>query len=191
MVRVVHPGAREGASTMADPKPRRSIRRFDDFAEYRKQEEQERGLPEDEAKGHGLWVAKLVAARAYGRGAAGESGEGGGEDEKKRLRDGKWHLLSGEVQDDRRFDSEIVRRMGEDFYERVFEPAIREAREADKSYEAIRDGIRREWKPETVRAAKAAATPAATTKSAAKRKGAPRTKTAAKSKAGAAEKRAA
>ena len=142
---------------MATLKPRRSIRRFDVFAEYRKQEEQERGLPEDKAKGHGVWVAKLVAARAYGRGAARSSDGGTGDGEKKRLRDGKWHLLGDVVQDDRRFDSEIVRRMGEDFYEEVFVPAIREAREAGKSYEAIRDAIRRDWKPEPVRAAKTAA----------------------------------
>ncbi|HET7768731.1 MAG TPA: hypothetical protein VFN74_08130 [Chloroflexota bacterium] len=143
---------------MADPKPRRTIRRFDVFAEYRKQEEQERGLPEDEAKGHGLWVAKLVAARAFGRGASRSSDAGvTGDGEKKPLRDGKWHLLGDVVQDDRRFDSEIVRRMGQDFYDEVFVPAIREARAAGKSYEAIRDAIRREWKPEPVRAAKTAA----------------------------------
>ena len=171
---------------MADLKPRRSIRRFDVFAEYRKQEEQERGLPEDEAKGHGLWVAKLVAARAFGRGAAGSSqGEGdeGDEGGKKRLRDGKWHLLSGVVQDDRRFDAEVVGRMGEDFYERVFEPAIREARAEGKSYEAIRDAIRREWKPEPVRAIKM--------KTAARTKAAAKTNSAAKTKAGGTEKRAA
>ncbi|HEU5315712.1 MAG TPA: hypothetical protein VFX49_06345 [Chloroflexota bacterium] len=139
---------------MADPAPRRSIRRFDVFAEYRKQEEEERGLPEDEAKGYGLWVAKVVAARVYGRGSAMGSSKGGkdgqGEDKEHRV-DGKWHTLSDEVQDDRRFDAEVVRRMGEEFYERVFAPAIRQAREAGKSYEAIRDSIRREWRPEPVK----------------------------------------
>jgi hypothetical protein len=143
---------------MAEPKPRRSIRRFDVFAEYRKQEEQERGLPEDEAKGYGLWVAKVVAARVYGRGTAigGARGGGkGGEHEKEHLRDGKWHGLGDEVQDDKRFDGEIVRRMGAEFYREVFEPAIREARETGKSYEQIRDSIRREWKPGPVKAIRA------------------------------------
>jgi hypothetical protein len=65
--------------------------------------------------------------------------------------DGKWHTLGDEAQDDRRFDAEVVRRMGDEFYERIFAPAIREAREAGKSYEAIRDSIRREWRPEPVK----------------------------------------
>jgi hypothetical protein len=51
---------------MAEPdamKPERPIRRFDVFAEYRRQEAEEKGRPEDEATGYGLWVAKVVAAR--------------------------------------------------------------------------------------------------------------------------------
>jgi hypothetical protein len=39
--------------------------------------------------------------------------------------------------------------MGRDFYRRVFVPAITEARERGASYEAIRDSVRRDWKPET------------------------------------------
>ena len=35
---------------MAELKPRMPIRRFDVFAEYRKQEQQDQGTPEDEAK---------------------------------------------------------------------------------------------------------------------------------------------
>lgn len=151
---------------MAEPKPRRSIRRFDVFAEYRKQEEEERGLPEDEAKGYGLWVAKVVASRVYGRGSAIGASRARGrdrdeKDEKEHLVDGKWHVLGDEVQDEKRFDAEIVRRMGAEFYREVFEPAIKEAREEGKSYEAIRDSIRREWKvlahgTEPVKAAKKA-----------------------------------
>ena len=133
-----------------DLRPRQAIRRFDVFAEYRKQEEEARGLPADEAKGYGLWVAKVVAARVYGRASAiglarGRGGDGERE-EKERLKDGKWHLLGDEVQDDTRFDAEIVRRMGAEFYREAFEPAIRAAREAGASYEQIRDSIRREWK---------------------------------------------
>jgi hypothetical protein len=45
-------------------KPANPIRRFDVFAEYRKQEEQEGGMSADQAKGQGLWVAKVVAARS-------------------------------------------------------------------------------------------------------------------------------
>ena len=143
---------------MPEPAPRRSIRRFDVFAEYRKQEEEEKGVPEDEAKGYGLWVAKVVASRAYGRGTStgssrpgsvGDGGKGGGPLPPRR---GKWHLLGDEVQTDARFDAEIVRRMGQEFYRGVFAPAIAEARRAGKSYEGIRDSIRREWKPEPARA---------------------------------------
>lgn len=41
----------------------------------------------------------------------------------------------------------MVERMGGDFYNRVFVPAITEAREHGASYERIRDTIRQEWKP--------------------------------------------
>jgi hypothetical protein len=160
-------------------KPRRSIRRFDVFAEYRKQEEQSKGIPVDEAKGYGVWVAKVVASRAYGRGSSIGLSRGAGSGDGKKgsphpLKDGKWHLLGDEVQDDKRFDAEIVRRMGEDFYREVFEPAIREARENGETYESIRDAIRREWKPEPVKPAR----PIRATKSAAAKK--PRSTTAKK-----------
>ena len=38
-------------------------------------------------------------------------------------------------------------RMGEDFYTEVFAPAIEQAKQAGQTYEAMRDSIRREWKP--------------------------------------------
>jgi hypothetical protein len=37
--------------------------------------------------------------------------------------------------------------MGAEFYRDVFEPAVRAAREQGQSYEAIRDRLRRRWKP--------------------------------------------
>jgi hypothetical protein len=37
--------------------------------------------------------------------------------------------------------------MGADFYGEVFEPAIRQARAHGRSYESIRDAIRRSWRP--------------------------------------------
>ena len=45
------------------------------------------------------------------------------------------------------FEKEIIDRMGHDFYETVFVPAIREAMQEGKSYTSIRDTIRRDWKP--------------------------------------------
>jgi hypothetical protein len=127
------------------PKPRKPIRRFDVFAEYRKQEQQDQGTPEDEAKGYGLWVAKVVAARRFARGRGpGEQPPGGRPEPEPR---GKWHELDGQPQTDALFDTEVVARMGPDFYHEVFVPAIKQARAHGRSYEAIRDAIRRPWRP--------------------------------------------
>jgi hypothetical protein len=131
-------------------KPLRAVRRFDVFAEYRKQQEEADGRPANQAKGYGLWVAKVVASRRF-RGPKprdrGERAESGERKAAEHLVDGKWHTLDGEPQTDTLFDREIVARMGEDFYRSVFVPAIRDAREQRKSYEAIRDSIRQDWKP--------------------------------------------
>ncbi len=140
----------------SDLKPERPIRRFDVFAEYRKQDEERKGMPEDEAMGYGLWVAKVVAARRFGGGTLKERHEKGKErgkdgrdrdDRRDELVDGKWHALDGEPQTDALFQKEIVDRMGHTFYQKVFAPAIEEARKAGKSYESIRDAIRKGWKP--------------------------------------------
>ena len=137
-------------------RPERPIRRFDVFAEYRKQDEERKGLPEDEAMGYGLWVAKVVAARRFGGGTLKEGHERGAErdkdqndrdDRREGLVDGKWHALDGEPQTDALFEKEIVERMGREFYREVFAPAIRGARERGEAYEAIRDRIRKDWKP--------------------------------------------
>jgi hypothetical protein len=136
-------------------KPERPIRRFDVFAEYRKQEEEEKGHPEDEAMGYGLWVAKVVASRKFGGGRLHDrddddkhaSDEDREKARRKRLVDGKWHALDGEPQTDALFEKEIVERMGRPFYQRTFAPAIEDARKSGKSYESIRDAIRKSWKP--------------------------------------------
>ena len=129
-------------------KPKKTIRRFDVFAEYRKQEQQEKGDSERVASGYGLWVAKVVASRRFGTTRAGGEGSSGGEgkqgDEGPK-RQGDWHLLDGEPQTDALFKKEIVQRMGEEFYREVFVPEIRAAREEGKSYEAIRDSLRKTW----------------------------------------------
>src|SRR5258708_19744392 len=74
----------------------------------------------DEAKGYGLWVAKVVAARKFGR--MRERSSTPAEDKNRRRR--KWHVLSGERQTDKLFDNEIVQRMGAEFYRHVFEPPL-------------------------------------------------------------------
>ncbi len=129
-------------------KPNRPIRRFDVFAEYQRLKalDQEK-LPEDQAKGYGIWVAKVVAARKFSktRKKEGEKKETG--QKKEELVDNKWHALDGIPQTDALFDKEIIQRMGSDFYNKVFSPAVEDAFESGKDYMEIRDNIRKEWKP--------------------------------------------
>lgn len=133
--------------------PRLPIRRFDVFAEYNRLEALKKGLDAAHAKGYGLWVAKVVASGGGRRGdpqPQGHKGKGDGDEtEEKRHKPGKdeWHMLGDEAQTDDLFDKEIVRRMGAEFYREVFAPAIQDAFDAGKSYEGIRDTIRKDWKP--------------------------------------------
>ena len=133
--------------------PRMPVRRFDIFAEYNRQKAIEDGVPADEASGYGLWLAKVVASRSFGRSAlnkppselrkqAGEGGQGGEGEEAPHE---KWHSLEGQPQTDELFEKEIVRRMGRDFYDKVFVPAIEEAVAQGRRYESIRDTLRKQW----------------------------------------------
>jgi len=134
------------------PHPRQAIRRFDVFAEYNRLKGLQNGLDEPHAKGYGLWVAKVVASGGGRRsGAASHShtederrGQG---EERESWHKQEWHELSGEPQTDQLFDREIVQRMGKDFYTSVFAPAIAESVKQGRSYESIRDTIRKGWKP--------------------------------------------
>jgi hypothetical protein len=133
------------------PAPKASIRRFDVFAEYSKLEALRDGRPLDEAKGHGLWVAKVVAARRFGpsRGSGpppGPRGEGG-QLPHESDEDEKFRSLSGEVQTDDLFDREVIHRMGERFYEDIFAPTIKAHFDRGDSYQGIRDFVRKDWKP--------------------------------------------
>lgn len=135
-------------------KPNAPIRRFDVFAEYNRLKALKEGQSAAQAKGYGLWVAKVVAAQKFGRlpkpGKEGESERAReGEKEEKKERAKKWHDLSGVPQTDKLFDKEIVNRMGKTFYQKVFAPALKKAFESGEEYRDIRDAIRREWKPET------------------------------------------
>lgn len=131
---------------MPEPKPNASIRRFDVFAEYNRLKALKEGEPAAQAKGYGLWLAKVVAARKF-RKSEDKPKSDGKETEKKPVRKKKWRDLSGIPQTDKLFDKEIIRRMGQDFYSHVFSPAIRDAFNEKKEYRDIRDAIRREWKP--------------------------------------------
>src|SRR5918997_5643902 len=128
-----------------DPPPSQPIRRFDVFAEYTRQERGEKGYPEDEAKGYGIWLAKVVAARRFGQ----KSSSDGKKPSKKDAHEAEptFRSVGDELQTDETFDHDIIDRMGERFYDDVFVPAIASAREEGKKYETIRDTIRRGWKP--------------------------------------------
>lgn len=130
------------ADPHAPPAPRSAIRRFDVFAEYSRQERLDKGYAEDEAKGYGIWLAKVVAARRFGKQSdratpSTRGAHAGGEPE------AKFRSIGDELQTDETFDHDIVDRMGAAFYENVFVPAIAAAREKGESYEDIRDLIRK------------------------------------------------
>ena len=134
------------------PKPRQSIRRFDVFAEFNKQKQMQEGYPLDEAKGYGLWLAKVVASRRFRptseRKSNGEQGPTNKGDSRRpsETKPERFRTLNEEAQTDSLFDQEIIRRMGSDFYRDVFAPAIADAVERGQKYEAIRDSIRKNWK---------------------------------------------
>jgi hypothetical protein len=128
------------------PKPQAAIRRFDIFAEYNRQEAMDKkDMKAAEAKGYGIWLAKVVASR---RGRPKEDGADRGKRETPQRKPGEWRTLDDKPQTDKLFDKEIVGRMGREFYRKVFSPAISEARDRGASYEAIRDSLRRDWHPE-------------------------------------------
>src|SRR5215470_16194232 len=99
-------------------KPKAAVRRFDIFAEYNRRKATQEGQSAAQAKGYGLWLAKLVAARRFGRTKKEAAAPSEHEAEARRRR--KWHDLSGVPQTDKLFDKEIVQRMGPEFYRRVF-----------------------------------------------------------------------
>jgi hypothetical protein len=140
-------------STVSPQKPKRPIRRFDVFAEYNRLKGLEKGMDEPHAKGYGMWVAKVVASGG-GRRASGHSNQqvaSAGDEERagrhETPSEQEWHELGGEPQTDALFDREIIQRMGADFYANVFEPAIAQAVHQGRSYESIRDRLRKEWVP--------------------------------------------
>jgi len=126
-----------------DLHPDKVIRRFDVFAEYTRLERLDKGMAQDEAKGYGIWLAKVVASRS--RRSKDDSGPN--PSKKKADPEPKFCSIGDEEQTDRTFDHDIIGRMGEDFYEQVFSPAIESAMADGKNYEDIRDSIRKDWKP--------------------------------------------
>jgi hypothetical protein len=132
--------------------PTRQIRRFDVFAEYNRQRNLRKGMPDAYAKGEALWVAKVVASRGGGvrsrlhhADAAHEAPGASSKDEDRGPERWSFKTLDGQAQTDALFDNEIVKRMGRTFYEQVFEPAIERAVAEGSRYEDIRDTLRTRW----------------------------------------------
>ena len=137
-------------------RPLRPIRRFDVFAETKRLEALAHGELDDVAKGYGIRIAKIVASRRFGGSAAKKTPHERKDASERESTSGsrfrgedgdKFRALDGEIQSDTTFDREIVERMGPEFYEVVFQPAIQEALAAGRKYEQIRDTIRKDWKP--------------------------------------------
>jgi hypothetical protein len=140
--------ARKEEEMAGEVRPSAEIRRFDIFAEYKRLEALGEGRPPDEAKGYGLWVAKVVASRRFGSSTAKRSREGTVRPDSGKAppdEHAKFQSLGDEVQTDELFDKEVVQRMGEEFYARVFSPAVSRHFEQGDSYESVRDSLRKEW----------------------------------------------
>jgi hypothetical protein len=75
------------------------------------------------------------------------AGRPSGEAHSERGEEPTIRSVGDELQTDKTFDHEVIDRMGATFYGDVFVPAIAEARQRGESYEAIRDTIRKGWKP--------------------------------------------
>ena len=134
--------------------PQAPIRRFDVFAEVNRLNALAEGRPEDEARGYGIWLAKVVAGRRFGRKGDGpeqaDRRPTGRDDDRADREPGgepRFKHAGDELQTDETFEREIVARMGRDFYREVFAPAVRAAVDGGQRYEQFRDSIRAGWKP--------------------------------------------
>jgi hypothetical protein len=127
-------------------KPRFPIRRFDVFADYNRVKNEADGMPADQAKGRAVWIAKVVAGRRGGGAVAAEPRQKHGEGGAPHEEEDKFRSVGGVPQTDETFDKEIVDRMGREFYQEVFHPAIKQAFKEGRRYEGIRDSIRKGWK---------------------------------------------
>lgn len=120
----------------ADAAPNQPIRRFDVFAEYTRQERREKGYPQDEAKGYGIWLAKVVASRRFGQKSSSDAKKPAKKAEREedaREAEPKFRSVGDELQTDETFDHDIIDRLGARFYAEVFVPAIAKAWEEGKT----------------------------------------------------------
>ena len=138
------------------------LRRFDVFAVYNFVKNVNRGMPIPRAKGDALWLAKHVAGgrRLKVGGGALENKPSPAVEAAKHCACKKaapkgemipglfaWKELSGIPQTDAMYDREIIRRLGQKFYEETFLPRIQNAIAKKQKYEEIRDSLREELEP--------------------------------------------
>ena len=88
------------------------------------------GLPEDQAKGYGIWLAKVVASRRFGQKSSSDGKKPSTKDAHEE--EPTFRSVGDELQTDETFDHDIIERMGARFYDAVFVPAISEARAEGK-----------------------------------------------------------
>ncbi len=138
--------------------PKRPIRRFDVFAEVNRLKALDDGRPDDEAKGYGIWLAKVVAGRRFGAKKDDHDRTRHDREPAPNGKEPKFKSAGGELQTDETFDHDVVDRMGPDFYDRVFAPAVAAAISRGEKYETFRDSIRSTWKPAPRRPTRAHAT---------------------------------
>lgn len=129
----------EQGEKIPEIRPNINVRRFQVFAEYSRIEKVSEGVPLDEAKGYGLWTAKVVASHMWSERAQLQTHQWGSEG------DSRWFIHKGEPQTAEMFDWDIIRRVGEEFYYQVFSPAIQAAFSRGEKYADIRDKIREGW----------------------------------------------
>ena len=86
-----------------------------------------------------------MAARRFGQKSSADGKKPSKQEEPEA--EPTFRSVGDELQTDETFDHDIIERMGARFYDEVFVPAISAARDEGKTYETIRDTIRRGWKP--------------------------------------------
>jgi len=118
-------------------KPNANIRRFDVFATFNYVKNLHQGMPDAQAKGDAIWLAKVVASR--GRGKPKNENKGTGNVRKPGDPAPVFKSLSGIPQTDEVFDKDIRNRMGAEYFDQVFLPKIREEYLAGRDYKEIRD----------------------------------------------------
>jgi hypothetical protein len=122
--------------------PRLQIRRFDIFAEWNRLKAHTRHhMGDDDARAYGLAVAKVVAARKLHGADPEKTRDLKRQARQEELDEPWWEHLGTSAE----FEQKIVERMGREFYAKVFQPAVKQAWDAGKRYEDIRDTLRKDW----------------------------------------------